>query len=83
MSETNPETPEQAAARTVLVRRGELGLTQQEAADLAGVNVDTFRDVERGRLRPRVTTVAAIARALELDADTLQVLAAGQIAQAS
>lgn len=83
MSEPNPESSRQAAGLMVLTRRGELGLTQQQLADRAGVNIDTVSDLERGRLQSRTATVAAIARALGLDAAELQRVAAGQIAQAS
>ena len=83
MSEANPADARQAACRLVRVQRGELGLTQQEVADRAGVNIDTVSDVERGVVRPRTGTLAAIARALQLDAAELQPLAEPQPAQAS
>lgn len=45
------------------------GLTQRELAEIAGLSTAVLRDIEQGRsLRPRATSVRAIAGALGLDA---------------
>jgi transcriptional regulator with XRE-family HTH domain len=52
------------AARAVEARRGELGLTQQQLADAAGVDIKTIGNLEsRGRW-PIARTRAAIEQAL-------------------
>jgi transcriptional regulator with XRE-family HTH domain len=71
MTESLTDEAGQAAGRMILVRRGELGLTQQEVASRAGVNVDTVSDLENGKTSPRSGTVAAIARVLDLDGTEL------------
>jgi DNA-binding XRE family transcriptional regulator len=54
----------QRAARAVAVRRGELGMTQQELADKAGVDVKTVGSLEtRGRW-PIARSRVSIERAL-------------------
>ena len=54
----------QRAARTVAARRGELGLTQQELADAAGVDSKTIYNLEsRGRW-PIARTRARMEKAL-------------------
>lgn len=45
-------------------RRRELGLTQQQVADRAGVGQHTVSDIETGRHIPRVDVAILIARAL-------------------
>lgn len=51
------------------------GLTQQEAADLAGVSVAGLRDVEQGRvLRPRASTLRRLADAMGLSSIELDQL---------
>ena len=72
-----------AAGRVVLTRRGELGLTQQEVAARAGIDADTLGALENGKRWPWPRNVAAIARALDLDAAELQRVADGQPARAS
>ena len=83
MTEPLTDDPRRAAGRVVLARRGELGLTQQEAATRAGVNIDTLSDMERGKSWPWAKNVAAIARALDLDAVELQRIADGQPVEAA
>ena len=54
----------QRAARTVAARRGELGMTQQELADAAGVDSKTIYNLEsRGRW-PIARTRALVEKAL-------------------
>lgn len=52
--------------RVIRERRLTYGLTQQEAADVAGVSVGAWRSTEAGTRRPRPHTFAAILAALEL-----------------
>ncbi|HUG86143.1 MAG TPA: helix-turn-helix transcriptional regulator [Euzebya sp.] len=71
MSESSMDTAQELASR-VARRRAELGLTQQEAADMAGVAVTTWRMVEGGRQSNfRALTLASVARALGLEVDHL------------
>jgi DNA-binding XRE family transcriptional regulator len=58
---TNP-----TLAATVTARRAELGLTQAELAKAADLAERTVQNVEYGRV-PSPITLAAIARALDLD----------------
>lgn len=59
-------------ASRVSRRRADLGLTQQEAADRAGVAVTTWRMIEGGsQTNFRALTLAAVARALGLEVDHL------------
>lgn len=83
MTEANSEGVRGPLGLRILLRRTALGLTQAKAAELAGVNVDTFSDLENGRCQPRALTLAAIARALDLDAGELQRLADAEPAKAS
>lgn len=62
---TNP-----TLAATVTARRAELGLTQAALAEAAGIAERTVQNVEAGRV-PSPIILAAIARALELDAAKL------------
>ena len=83
MTDSPTEDSRKAAGLLVLTRRGELGLTQQETARRAGVNVDTLSDMENGKSWPWPRNVAAIARVLGLDAAELQRIASGLPAQAA
>ncbi len=51
----------------VLAARLRLGLTQEALAKLAGVDLRTVRNVERGVGIPRPCTLAGMAAALEVD----------------
>jgi y4mF family transcriptional regulator len=51
---------------TVRVRRKELGLTQFEAAELAGVSVRFVHDVENGKPTVQLDLVQALSEALGL-----------------
>lgn len=61
-----PETNGQAA---LLLRhfRSRAGLTQEELADVSGISVRCIRDLERGKTRPRPSTLRKIADSLSLD----------------
>src|ERR1700689_5472506 len=61
--------------------RGMAGLSQRELAARSGLSVTAVRDLEQGRSRrPRAGSLAALARALGLDAEQAAALAraAGQ-----
>lgn len=51
---------------TILNRRNELGIRQQELADLAGVGINTLVAIERGKGNPSVKTLMRIADVLGL-----------------
>ena len=57
--------------RAVAARRGELGMTQQELADAAGVDIKTVYNLESGTRWPIARTRAAISAALGWQADAL------------
>ncbi|MFI6814472.1 helix-turn-helix transcriptional regulator [Nonomuraea sp. NPDC050328] len=63
------------AGRFTATRRGELGLTQQELADAAEVDVKTINSLERGARWPIAKNRAAIERVLRLPAGHLEQLA--------
>jgi transcriptional regulator with XRE-family HTH domain len=68
-------TGREAVTRLVVSRRGELGLTQEALAIEAGVSHRTVQYLEAGETWPQPRTLAAIARALGLNADGLRELA--------
>ena len=51
-------------ARKLIRDRAELGLTQKQLAELAGVRLETLCRIERGRNTPSVATIAKIDRAI-------------------
>lgn len=50
-------------------RRKKLKLTQQEAADLAGIPLVTYRSIEEGIRNPRMDTARKITDALKVSLD--------------
>ena len=66
----------QRAARAVAARRGELGMTQQELADAAGVDLKTIGNLERRGRWPIARTRARIERALNWESGEMERLAA-------
>jgi DNA-binding XRE family transcriptional regulator len=69
----------QRVGRAVAARRGELGLTQQELADDAGVDIKTVYNLESGARWPIAKNRAALAVALRWEPDGLAVIAAGEV----
>jgi len=63
--------------RAVAARRGELGMTQQDLADEAGVDIKTVYNLESGGHWPIAKNRAALSVALHWEADALNVIAAG------
>ena len=64
--------------RAVAARRGELGLTQQDLADAAGVDLKTVYNLESGTRWPIARTRSAIAAALGWGPGVLPAIAAGE-----
>jgi transcriptional regulator with XRE-family HTH domain len=59
------------AARLAAARR-EIGWTQSELAERAGVQLDTLRSIEQGKTRnPGILTVMRLARELGVTLDSL------------
>ncbi|MCH5224771.1 MAG: helix-turn-helix transcriptional regulator [Muribaculaceae bacterium] len=48
-------------------RRKEVGITQQELADLAEVNINTIVTIERGDGNPKIQTIIGICEVLGLE----------------
>lgn len=59
------------AREAVLKRRKELGLSQQEVADRAGVSRSLIAHIECGTKCPSLFTAFRIAKALETDVESL------------
>jgi predicted transcriptional regulator len=54
-------------ADTVTTRRGEMGLSQRELAELVGTTQSAIARLERGGRPPRIDTLLNIADALDCD----------------
>lgn len=68
-----------AAGNAIEARRGQLHLSQKEAAELARIDVTTWQEIEAGRGEgSRRATFAAMADALGWDPDQIQRIAAGE-----
>ena len=63
--------------RTVVSRRGELGMTQQDLADRARVDLKTVYNLEAGARWPIAKNRAAVSAALGWAPDTLAAIRAG------
>ena len=61
----------QAFGDIVRSERLRLGLTQQDVALRAGVHLNFVGRIERGQAEPSLSTIFAIAQALEVPADTI------------
>lgn len=78
--ESRRTSPEPALARfgEELRRcRGEVGMTQQMLADLAGLNVSYLSDVENGRSNVSLLNILGLARALGVEPERLVAASAG------
>lgn len=53
--------------KTIKERRQQLGITQQELADLSGVGINTLVAMERGSGNPSVGTLRKVAAVLGLE----------------
>lgn len=54
-------------ATQMIIRRGELGLTQEELADRVGTSSTAISRIESGQHKTSVTTLQRLADALDLD----------------
>ena len=62
----------------VKIRRGELGLTQSDAAERGHVPKSTWESVEQAKTtRPKMTTLAGVDRALEWPTGTAYAILSG------
>lgn len=61
-----------AAGRMIRARRRQLGISQEEASDRAGISVGTWSLLERGMHRPKKETALHVSRALEWEDDRLE-----------
>ncbi len=60
-----------AAGRMIRARRRQLGISQEEASERAGISVGTWSLLERGMHRPKALTAEHVAQALEWEQDRL------------
>lgn len=67
----SPEELREVLSRNLRSRRKELGMTQSELAELAGVSQPNVSDYEAGRIMPSLDTLALIGEALGLGAHAL------------
>ena len=58
-------------ARNMRVERARLNISQLKLAEMADVSLDTINLIERGVVNPKFCTVIAIAKALNVDLNTL------------
>ena len=63
--------------RAVAARRGELGMTQQDLADKAGVDLKTIYNLESGTRWPIARTRTAVSAALKWEGDALAAIRSG------
>jgi transcriptional regulator with XRE-family HTH domain len=80
MTQHGHEVP--TLADVVVSRRCDLGMTQAELAEKAGVAERTVQNIEAGK-RPLPLTLAAVARALGMETGELRQAADDEFAQAS
>ena len=60
-----------AIAQTLIKTRKDRGLTQEELAEKAGINLRTIQRIENAENEPRGTTLDLICKALEIDSKVL------------
>ena len=58
-------------AKNMRVERARLNISQLKLAEMAGVSLDTINMIERGVGNPKLCTVISIAKALNVDLNTL------------
>ena len=61
----------QELAKYMRVERARLKISQLKLAELANVSIDTINLIERGVVNPKLCTVISIAKALNVDLNTL------------
>lgn len=52
---------------SIRARRKTLGITQEDLADLAGVNINTVIRIEKGKINPSIEVVSAIVDVLGME----------------
>lgn len=58
-------------AKNMRIERARLNISQLKLAEMADVSLDTINLIERGVGNPKLCTVIAIAKALNVDLNTL------------
>lgn len=58
-------------ARNMRIERARLNISQLKLAEMADVSLDTINLIERGVGNPKLCTIIAIAKALNVDLNTL------------
>lgn len=58
-------------ARNMRIERARLNISQLKLAEMADVSLDTINMIERGVGNPKLCTVISIAKALNVDLNTL------------
>lgn len=53
-------------------QRSKIGLTQQQVAEMAGISLRQYQELETGRHQPRLCTAVQIASVLEIDLNLLR-----------
>lgn len=53
----------------MVTRRKELGLTQQEVADMSGMTRSNYAHIERGRHNPSINQMKSITKSLKVKLD--------------
>lgn len=53
--------------KTIVERRHQLGITQQDLAEMAEVGIATVKDIERGKGNPSLRTLEKICTVLGLE----------------
>lgn len=75
--------PHELLASAIETRRGELGLSLREVAELAGITGETLRAVRKGSNEPSALTKRGIERALQWAPGSIERVHAGGKATAS
>ena len=61
----------QELAKNMRIERARLNISQLKLAEMADVSLDTINLIERGVGNPKLCTIIAIAKALNVDLNTL------------
>jgi transcriptional regulator with XRE-family HTH domain len=59
-------------AASILCRRAEKSLTQQQTAEMAGISLRQYQELENGRCQPRLDTAIRLAAVLNIDLNLLR-----------
>ncbi|SCX76711.1 helix-turn-helix domain-containing protein [Alkaliphilus peptidifermentans] len=73
------DTLAQTIGHRILLRRKQLGYTQEQAAEKAGLSHQFFSTVETGRKNIRADSIIKVARALEVSTDYLLLGSVNQV----